>query len=92
MPADAFGDSFDLFIRQPIHLSHLTHRGAGLKKDLAGYHGGAMESIFFEHISNNVIPLIPGEININIRHVHPLRMNEAFKLQIVADRVNLSDK
>ena len=51
-----------------------------------------MQSVFLKNIINNIVPFIPGKINIYIGHIHSLRMNKTLKLQIVFKGIYLGNK
>ena len=92
IPPNALGNAFDLFIGEPVYLSYFPNGRPRLQKDLAGYHGRALIAVFFEHILQNIIPLIPRKIHINIRHIPTFRMDKSFKLKCVLQRIHLCDK
>ena len=51
-----------------------------------------MQSVFLKNIINNIVPFIPGKINIYIGHIHSLRMNKTLKLQIVFKGIYLGNE
>ncbi len=47
--------------------------------------------ILILHIGDNLVPALVTEINIKVRHTHPLRVQEALENQIIPDGVHIGD-
>ena len=53
--------------------------------------GNLVFPVFFNHIVNDFLTPLIAEVNINIRHADPLRIQKPLKNQIIADRINIRD-
>ena len=47
--------------------------------------------ILLTDVINDLLPPFIAEINVNIRHGYPLRIEEALKQKVVTNRVNIRD-
>ena len=86
-------------LRQPIaqhvrHIKHPTgvaHHGLGAKRaercDLA--HGVA--AVFQLDVLDDPLAVVLAKVDIEVRHRHPLRIQETLEQQVVADRVEIGD-
>jgi hypothetical protein len=75
-----------------MYLPHFPNGGSRLQKNLAGDHGRSFLTVFFKHIGQNIVPLVPGKINVNIRHIFSFRVDKSFKLKCVLEWIYLRDK
>ena len=78
-------------IRQIHHPSHVTDHAAGCQRTKRNNLYHTIFPIFAHHIINHFLPSFKTEIHVDIRHRHPLRIQEPLKQQVIADRVKLRD-
>ena len=88
---DHLGKTVYIIIRKIHHSSHITDHTL-CRQCTEGYDlDHLFLAIFAADIVNNLLSSFEAEININIGHGHTLRVQEAFKQQIILDRVNIRD-
>jgi hypothetical protein len=64
----AFGFFVDLALRQPDILWRFPDGHARLKQNVIGHHG-RVAAVCLKHRSEDVIPFVPGKIDINVGRV-----------------------
>ena len=53
--------------------------------------GHMVRPVLFHHIGDHLVPALVAEVDVKIRHAHPLRAEEALEDQVVPDRVHIGD-
>ena len=88
---DHFGNDIHLGVR---HIQHTSHIPDGV----AGSHGTEGDDlhhpvlpVLSHHVIDDLLAPFETEIHVNIRHGHPLRVQETFKQQLVPDGIQLGD-
>ena len=88
---DHLGQAVHLAKGQLQHASHVAHRRLGQQRaegdDLAHLVG----AIFALHIADHLLAAVHAEIDVEIRHADPLRVQEALEQQVIAQRVQVGD-
>jgi hypothetical protein len=78
-------------VRKVQNTSHIPHNTLGRQgtegNDL--YH--LILSVFLDHVIDDFLPAFEAEVNIDIRHGYPFRVQETLKEQIIAHRIDISD-
>ena len=81
----------DFVRRHAVDLGHFANGRAEREAVLIGDHGRAGRSIAGEDEIQDAVPLVPREININVRRIVPAGIQEPLEEQIVPDRVHVGD-
>jgi len=89
---DTPGDGQYLLIGQTKNLGHLPHGGPRLEGHLVGDHGGPAEAVLAEDVSQHIVPLVPGKIDIDVGEIGALGMEEALEVEVVGDGIDLGDE
>ena len=85
------GDAADLRIGQPEYLCHFPDGRLGPVGIVVGHHGSPAVSVFGKEIVNDLLPLIPCEVHIYVRWIHPPGIKEALKKEVVLNGVHVGD-
>ena len=75
-------------VHGPAHVPDGVPGGHGAEGDDLGHMVGA---VFLVYIINNLSPAVHAEIDVDIRHAHPLGVQEALKVKAVFHRVHVGD-
>ena len=83
----------------PIHIliahthntAHIAHRSAGGHRAKGHDLGYMVAAVFFVYIVDDLLTALVAEVNIEVGHRDALRIQEAFKNQVIADRVNVGN-
>ena len=75
-------------IQRPSHITDNVPCSHGTKGDDL-YH--LILAVFFRNVINDLLPSLIGEVNVNIRHGHALRIEEALKDQLIPDGIDIGD-
>ena len=86
------GDLVHLTVRHAEHAPHIAHRGLGLQLAEGDDLRDAILAIFAPDIGNHFVAPVLAEINVEIRHGNAFGVEEAFKQQAEADRVQIRDQ
>ena len=78
-------------VRQPHHPAHVPHHGFGAHGSERDDLGHSFAPVFFADILDDVRPAVVGEIDVDIRRIDALRIQEALEQQAVADGVHVRD-
>ena len=89
-PGNALGQPGDLVAGQPEGLGGFSDGHARLKKDVVADHGTVAAEIL-QHLTEHLVPLVPGKIDIDVGGIGPAGVEKAFEIEIVLDRANISD-
>ena len=82
---NAPGDLPDLTGRPAVHLGHLTQRAARLKGVVIGHHGGVQPGIPAKDVGQDLVALVPGKVEIDVRRIAPLQIEKALEDELGAD-------
>ncbi|MNM98920.1 hypothetical protein D3C81_1114650 [compost metagenome] len=69
--------------------SNVPDRRTGRHRSEGNNLSHMLRTVFVNNVGDNLIPALITEINIDIRHCDPLRIEKAFKEQMVFHRVNI---
>ncbi len=89
--AHAPGHFLDFRCRNPENLGHLPHRPAPRKPHVVRHKGQTLRPIVPNQLVREIVPLIPGKIDVDVGRVLSLRVQEASEEQPVADGVHMGD-
>ncbi len=89
IPRDHFGDGVAAgvgHVQHPAYVPYHAFGSQGTERDDLDY---LVLAVFFYYIVNNFLPPFETEVDVNIRHGHPLRVEEPLKKQVIPDRVDI---
>lgn len=81
----------DLTFGAAMQLGHLADGGTGLEHGVDSDHGNVVAPERLEHPLEHPIPLVPGEIHVEVGRVLPVLVEEPLEHQVGADRVHVGD-
>ncbi|MNJ50149.1 hypothetical protein D3C77_454110 [compost metagenome] len=91
--AQAARDKLRYFVhfaeRDVQHTSDIPYRRSGRHRSESYNLRYMFGTIFFRHVNNDLIPPLIAEIDIDIRHRHPLRVQKPLKQEIVFHRIDI---
>ena len=85
------GDLADLAGRAAVHLGHLPQRAAEPEAVVVRDHRRLGAGIVPEDVGQHVVPLVPGEIEIDVGRILPLGVEEALEEESGAERLDVGD-
>ena len=53
--------------------------------------GHVAGAVLIHHVLNHLVPALVAEVDVKVRHAHPLGVEEALEQQVIADRVHVGD-
>ncbi|KFM93090.1 hypothetical protein DJ90_2785 [Paenibacillus macerans] len=71
--------------------AHIANGGAGRHRPERNDLGHVLGPVFACHIGDHLVAALVAEIDIDIRHRHPLGIQKPFKQQVILDRVDIGD-
>jgi phosphatidate phosphatase APP1 len=88
---NAAGDLPDFTSRAAVDLGNFAERTPGLKTVVIGDHGGVQPGIPTEYVFQHLIAFVPGKVEVDIRRVSPLQVQETLEYQFGGDRIDMGD-
>ena len=78
-------------VRQVHDPSHVPDHAPGRQGTKGDDLGHLVLSVFFHHVVDDLLAAFIAEIHVDIRHGHPLRVQEPLKQKLVADGIDVGD-
>jgi hypothetical protein len=74
-----------------VYFSDFADGGPQAERILVGHHGGSVRPVMLEDALDNVVPLVPRKIDVDVRRIVPAWVQKSFKEELMADRTHMSD-
>ncbi len=91
VPRNPAGHLADLARGAAVHLGHFAQRAAELEGVVVRHHRGAGHRVAAEHPGEDVVPLVPGEVEVDVGRVLPLRVEKALEQEPGAEWLHVGD-
>ena len=88
---DQLGDAVHLAERQAEHAPHVAHHGARLQLAEGDDLRDPVGAVFVTYIVDDRVAALLAEIDVEIRHRHAFRVQEALEQQVEAQRIDVGD-
>ncbi len=75
-------------VQHPAHVPDGGPGGHGAEGDDLGH---PVAAVLAPDVVHHLVPAVVPEVHVNIRHTHPLRVEESLKVEAVLDGVNIRD-
>ena len=76
---------------QPVHLAQLPRHCPELESAMGAQQGRIFIAVLIKYIAGNVLPVFPGEVQVEIGRGVPMHIQEALKVEVQLYRVHIGD-
>ena len=89
--AHVAGQLLELAVGPPVGLGHGAQRALGLEEGVVGHHGHPVAAVALEHLLDDGIALIPGEVDVHVRRILALLGEEALEHEVRGHGIHVAE-
>ncbi len=88
---DFLCDESNVRVSKTMDLGHLSQGRTGLVGHVGGDHGCPLTTVFLKGVFQDIVPIVPREVDVDIGWILAVFIEKTFEEEIVSDRIDLCD-